>query len=643
MAAEAIKLKNRELPSMSLRDINLMSVPLRKKNGDDQPFTDALDSLSLNANSDTLIGASSNSRSTGESGAGSSVDSGADSSHRADVQRSPTSARSDGDNDHHMYKIEHTRSSLGDCVPATYLPEKGHSSTDLNYTTPKQYHRPATLRPFKSPSFSIDLISKSRQHDDIYNALANTTRRNSTMALTTSNVERHGYNETGTITIPEAYEKTERAKEMVLRDHGRIHNNRSQSSLSNRHRFPKTGSFTNKEQRHHPSERYVIPGQRVVEGHHNYALAYNMITGIRVAVSRCSQIPKPLTDYEYKQVSKMVFHWEGSSTTPSSKYEFKFKDYAPEVFRDLRSVFHIDQADYLLALTEKVALTELGSPGKSGSFFYYSGDYRFIIKTIHHSEHCHLRKILKQYHDYVVQNPDTLLCQFYGLHRLKMHTRRGLLKLHIVVMNNIFPPTREIHKRFDLKGSTSGRYTNLVDGKVEGKTSLCLKDLNFLKSNEKIHLGPQRKGSILAQIHNDVEFLQRTNIMDYSLLLGVHNLTEDELTTPVDQEPEFFSNRDREVSNIFALADGGIRAADENGHELPVIYYMAIIDCLTNYSTLKRLETFFRSFKHKRSTISAVPPIEYGKRFYKFLEKGITPANTARENKDAKVKPIKQD
>ena len=58
----------------------------------------------------------------------------------------------------------------------------------------------------------------------------------------------------------------------------------------------------------------------------------------------------------------------------------------------------MDPADYLLSLTAKYILSELGSPGKSGSFFYFSRDYRFIIKTIHASEHKFLRHILREYH-----------------------------------------------------------------------------------------------------------------------------------------------------------------------------------------------------------------------------------------------------
>lgn len=489
------------------------------------------------------------------------------------------------------------------------------------------------LRPFKSPSISVAALSRSRRPALTKGSSA--VRRSVITTATghSSTASRHGYNETGTIMIPEAYEKTELAISTGVGADVKSPKEEKTTAMS-RHRFSKSSKFSVHAKKRRQSQRYVIPGQQVVEGHHNYILAYNMITGIRVAVSRCSQIPHTLTTADYKKVTKMVFGWEGSPTTPSSRYAFKFKDYAPEVFRDLRSIFNIDQADYLLSLTEKVALTELGSPGKSGSFFYYSGDYRFIIKTIHHGEHEHLLRILNKYHDYVKLNPDTLLCQFYGLHRLKMLTISGPVKLYIVVMNNIFPPTSEINERFDLKGSTCGRYADVDKATAEGRTSVCLKDLNLLKSTEKIHLGKSRRQAVLDQLSKDVRFLTEANIMDYSLLLGKHNMTEDELESDSadDVEPGFLSTRDPSKSKIFVQPDGGVRGAEDNGVELPVVYYMAIIDCLTNYGKLKHLETFVRSLRHRRDTISAVPPREYGQRFYKFMEAAMTPATKQRKN-----------
>ncbi|KAG1719045.1 hypothetical protein EDB19DRAFT_1648886, partial [Suillus lakei] len=64
----------------------------------------------------------------------------------------------------------------------------------------------------------------------------------------------------------------------------------------------------------------------------------------------------------------------------SVKYNFKFKDYAPRVFRDLHE--YNFSLDYPASLASKCILPQLTSPGKSGSFLYFFRDYRFIIKTI---------------------------------------------------------------------------------------------------------------------------------------------------------------------------------------------------------------------------------------------------------------------
>jgi 1-phosphatidylinositol-4-phosphate 5-kinase len=59
--------------------------------------------------------------------------------------------------------------------------------------------------------------------------------------------------------------------------------------------------------------------------------------------------------------------------------------------------------------------------------------------------------VLKEYHQHIKNNPHTLLSRFYGLHRVKLP--RGK-KIHFVIMNNLFPPHRDIHETYDLKVST---------------------------------------------------------------------------------------------------------------------------------------------------------------------------------------------
>lgn len=398
----------------------------------------------------------------------------------------------------------------------------------------------------------------------------------------------------------------------------------------------------------------VLVGNKISEGHENFVMAYNMLTGIRVAVSRCSGIMKNLDEQDFKTTKKLSFNMDGGELTPSSKYDFKFKDYCPEVFRELRTLFGIDPADYLISVTGKYILSELGSPGKSGSFFYYSRDYRFIIKTIHHGEHKQLRRILKEYYHHVKQNPNTLISQFYGLHRVKMpFNKTGIKKVHFLVMNNLFPPHRNIHLKYDLKGSTSGRKFQIPVNQMKDLSNFTLKDLNWLERNDKIKFGPEKRKVFFQQLEKDVSLLKKINVMDYSLLLGIHDVKMGNNTDNIqrlsifdpkstDKHELITTNpRDIDVANdlpnnlypgrlkyIFYGHDGGIRATNENNEPLAEIYYLGIIDCLTNYSIKKRLETLWRSLGHSRRTISAVPAKEYGDRFLNFIKDGTANIKT---------------
>lgn len=184
------------------------------------------------------------------------------------------------------------------------------------------------------------------------------------------------------------------------------------------------------------AKREVLIGTPVKEGHPNYILMYDMLTGIRISVSRCNAKPdRDIDEGDYIAAHKLAFDATGNELTPTSKYDFKFKDYCPWVFRRIRDCFHVDSTEYLISLTGKYVLSELGSPGKSGSFFYFSQDYRFIIKTIHRTEHDFILTILKDYYEHVKLNPHTLLSRIFGLHRVK---QPGNKKIHFVVMGNVY-------------------------------------------------------------------------------------------------------------------------------------------------------------------------------------------------------------
>ncbi|KAJ3230305.1 Phosphatidylinositol-4-phosphate 5-kinase [Chytriomyces hyalinus] len=411
----------------------------------------------------------------------------------------------------------------------------------------------------------------------------------------------------------------------------------------------------------------VVLGTPIREGHANYLLMYDMLTGIRVSVSRCHAKPgRVLDEADFKAAHKLAFDVTGNELLPKATYDFKFKDYAPWVFRQIREQFQVDASEYLLSLTGKYILSELGSPGKSGSFFYFSQDYRFIIKTISKAEHKFFRKILKGYYEHIKANPETLISRIFGLHRVKLP---GGQKIRFVVMGNLFPANKDIHETYDLKGSTVGRRVKPENIKPHS----TLKDLNFLESNRHLSIGNPKKDIFLDQLERDVLFLQISNVMDYSLLVGVHNLLignreniRDNNLIAFEPSPETLVRRQPstsrmnsssggrgrsrstsrhrraqsdgvgiepsravlpddmppEKSNFYFYQEmGGMVSTDESGAEGDEVYYLGIIDIFTEYNMTKKAEHFFKSLMGSARTISAVNSVAYGKRFVSFLER----------------------
>lgn len=119
-------------------------------------------------------------------------------------------------------------------------------------------------------------------------------------------------------------------------------------------------------------------------------------------------------------------------------------------------------------------LTEQVSSGKSGSFIYYTEDSRYLIKTIGKEEYRLFKATLRNYHQFLSENPDTFIVRIFGMHKLKKVNSSK--RYYLVVMNNVFSSPLQIDLRYDLKGSTYGRKTR--DDKWD--RSIALKDLDLI-------------------------------------------------------------------------------------------------------------------------------------------------------------------
>merc|ERR1712196_761473 len=154
----------------------------------------------------------------------------------------------------------------------------------------------------------------------------------------------------------------------------------------------------------------------------------------------------------------------------------RFTDYAPLVFHKIRVRFGISPEAYVkaigpeqlignLVLGNLTSLAELSSEGKSGAFFYYTSDGRYVIKTITRAEKSIIVSLLKHYYEFLSaeENSTTLLTRILGLHSLHVKRtaqsssagtrlyRRLPPKLYFMVMSNLFATEHEIHRRYDIK------------------------------------------------------------------------------------------------------------------------------------------------------------------------------------------------
>jgi len=439
-------------------------------------------------------------------------------------------------------------------------------------------------------------------------------------------------------------------------------------------------------------------GETIYKGHPSWVLMQNIQAGIRYSVGKSGQLLEQSLLEQFKNKPHpnlfqsppvLVFPPEGSQSTPAHKTpSFKFKDYFPIVFRQLREKFKIDPTEYMVSLCHTLdngqnALLELPTPGKSGSLFLFSQDMKYILKTIPKMEAKLLRALLPAYYKHVMENENTLLPKFFGLHRVKPHKGR---QVRFVVMGNIFATHKKVHERYDLKGSLIGR--EVTEQEISSfKENITYKDIDWRRRDRKLLLGPRRK-LFLDQLEKDCKLLEKLNVMDYSLLVGIHFMNEDEhsfnhytetnLTpketvnstnvvsplnnsSPSPQITNSTSSEKEEIStdlnsstsgteskpgtlkghkrsqskvqtsfplptefkskmvSIFQQDDGGMRAMDKDGKILEEFYFVGIIDILMLYSARKKAEHAYKALKYNKDEISSVNPVAYSKRFQNFI------------------------
>lgn len=146
--------------------------------------------------------------------------------------------------------------------------------------------------------------------------------------------------------------------------------------------------------------------------------------------------------------------------------QVKINEYAGGVFRKLRLADGISQEEVIKSLNPEAnqkAIASAGeSQGKSGSFFFFSHDSKFIIKTMTEGELETFKGMFEDYHNYLTEeNRNSMLARIYGIFTVYLE---DIVPIHLILMKNTLQwvsGTKDtVESIFDLKGSLHNRVTN---------------------------------------------------------------------------------------------------------------------------------------------------------------------------------------
>ncbi len=295
--------------------------------------------------------------------------------------------------------------------------------------------------------------------------------------------------------------------------------------------------------------------------------------------------------------------------------EFKVLSYSPFVFHHLRLLDKFSIDDILKSLDAKKNLQmvheskEILKRGGNSSMIL-SWDKKLIIKTINKNEKDNfINKMLEEYH-YRMRDTKSILSHIYGVYKIKIGNKESYALLQRN-MNDLFLKSNIL--TFDLNGETSADRQNIKPEDKNLKQSILfkkykyiiLKDIDLSITKMEIELNPYDGKNILLSICNDSIFLQKYNVIDYSLLIFVNKYNK--------------KNFEKHLGNPRIMPD----------YNKKYIFNFSIVDYLDTYNLEKKSSKLVNDLVGSvlkvslDKNFSTEDPQIYGINFRKFAKKII--------------------
>mmetsp|Transcript_64850 Transcript_64850/g.141306 ORF Transcript_64850/g.141306 Transcript_64850/m.141306 type:complete len:958 (-) Transcript_64850:126-2999(-) len=271
----------------------------------------------------------------------------------------------------------------------------------------------------------------------------------------------------------------------------------------------------------------------------------------------------------------------------------RVESWGPEVCAGLDMGCTCDPATMISSLGRGAeAYKSMSTNSKSGEFFFFSADKRFIIKTISEHEGEVLFRMMPEYQCHLRRVPRSLIVRYGGLYRAEMPDMGWL---YFTVMASVFDPEYPPGEMFDVKGSTFKRKAK--QGEKVGK------DEDWCGRSRRLNLDLAAMREFRAAHEQDAAFMMAFGVMDYSLLIGIHTLADCE-------GPQGSGWRE----------GGGMWS-----NTAPEIYFVGLIDFLISYGVKKQTENLARTLQGHGEDASCVDPETYALRQVRFVRSSILP------------------
>ncbi len=283
--------------------------------------------------------------------------------------------------------------------------------------------------------------------------------------------------------------------------------------------------------------------------------------------------------------SRKSFDYQFTDNGGSDKFFVKVH-FATEFHSFRKKIFDSghDHQDFLASLAKCDPWQSSG--GKSGASFYKTADGRFLLKQINKHEMDTFKNVAHKYFEYITQSDQrSVMAKIVGLYTVGYKTANGGCRLELIILENLFHKHR-ISESFDLKGSMRNRFVDSTGDKLQGK-ELVLMDENFQRvaCERPFYVTNKTKTSLKRALERDAKFLCDIKVMDYSLLVGKDEITNELVVGIIDYLRPF--SIDKIIESQVKKTSGYFQGTAEDPTVIsPSAYQTRFIAAMDNYFVL---------------------------------------------------------